>query len=203
MKFWTALAGGFTAGMVSVAAFAAEHHGEAAAGGEHSSSGLPQFDPSTYPSQIFWLAVTFVVLLIFFSKKTLPEISGVIEKRREHIQSDLDIAERLKAEAVRAQGQYESLMDGARAESTKLLADAAASAKAGADKELQAFRERSSKKLDDLDKRLAQGRKQALSDMNAIAAEIAAEAAAKIAGIKTDIKQAQTVVQSLNKKEAA
>ena len=57
--------------------------------------------------------------------------------------------------------------------------------------------------MDALEGRLNRSRQQALHDMNAIAAEIAAQAAAKIAGIETDIQQAQTVVQSLNKKEAA
>ena len=36
--------------------------------------GLPQFDPSSFPSQMFWLAVTFAILYLFFSNKTAADI---------------------------------------------------------------------------------------------------------------------------------
>ena len=52
----------------------AEHPVEAAE--EHQ--GLPQLNVHTYPSQIFWLAMMFVVLYVSFSRAILPMIGGVV-----------------------------------------------------------------------------------------------------------------------------
>ena len=43
---------------------------------EHA--GLPQMDVGTFPSQIFWLVVTFGLLFLVLSRMTLPMIAGAI-----------------------------------------------------------------------------------------------------------------------------
>lgn len=183
---------------------AAAHDAAAGGGHEAASGGLPQFDPSTFPSQLFWLAATFLLLYLFFSIKTLPAISSVLENRREHIRSDLEMAEKLKAEAERAQEAYEKLLTNAREESSQAVSNVTGAIKARAEKEQQAFREKHEHEVGALEKRIAKAKTDAMKDMTVIAAEIASEAADRIVGIKTDLKQAQSVVQSLNsKKEAA
>ena len=183
-------------------AFAAE---EAAGSGGHEekSAGLPQLDASTFPSQLLWLAVTFGILYLYYSRKALPQISSVIENRYEHIQSDLGMAESLRKEAAEAQHTYEQLMENARAEATKLMTDAEAGVRAKTEKALAGLREKGAKDMDALEKRLSQAKLQAMGDMNTIAADIASRAAEKIVGIKPDLQQAQTVVQALNRREAA
>lgn len=171
-------------------------HADAAA---HGSGGLPQFDPSSFSSQVFWLAIAFAVMYLVFSKKTLPSISGVIENRREQVQSDRDTAERLKNEAEAVLNAYEKGLGNARAEAARLTAETEADLKAAAEKSLHAFQEKAEQKMAALESRLNEGKQQAMDEMNTIAAEIAAAAAEKIVGISTDISQAKTVVQSLNK----
>lgn len=51
----------------------------------HASAGLPQMDTAWFPSQIFWLAITFGFLYVVFSKKVLPGISSTLESRRNQI----------------------------------------------------------------------------------------------------------------------
>lgn len=60
---------------------------------------MPQLDFSTFPGQIFWLAVTFVLLYIISSRLVLPRVSEVLENRNAHIAGDLDKAENMKLEA--------------------------------------------------------------------------------------------------------
>jgi len=123
-------------------------HGAAAAGHAESSAGLPQLDATTFPSQLFWLLVTFVVLYMVFKSKTLPEISGVLENRRDHINSDLETAEKLRREAEEVRQTHESGLEKARAESTKILADMQAKLKAKADKSSSEFQETATKEID-------------------------------------------------------
>lgn len=182
----------------ALAEAAGGHHGEASSGG-----GMPQMDVSTYASQLFWLAVTFLVLFVIFSKKTLPDISGVLEKRETLIRNDVEGAETMRREAEAAKEAYEQLMGDSRAQSSRLMADAAEAAKKHAEQELENFRARAAKDIAALESALAQVKADAMDDMHNIVAEVASEAASRIVGIKPDLKQAQTVVQSIKNREAA
>lgn len=175
----------------------AAHHG-GGHGHEGSSAGLPQLDASTFPSQLFWLCVAFAILYFIFSKKSLPEISGVLENRQNHIQSDLETAEKLKSDAEAAHDTYEKGLQSARDEAAKTLNDVQEKIKAKAEKQADTFRQKTEKEILALEEKLFAAKENALDDMNTIAAEIASEAAKKIVGINPDIEQAKTVVKALN-----
>ncbi|XKH35022.1 hypothetical protein ACIU1J_01600 [Azospirillum doebereinerae] len=70
---WSGVAGASLVTLTTMAgtvlAAAAEHAPDAAHGGEHASGGLPQLNPANFPTQIFWLALTFGVLYYLLSKK--------------------------------------------------------------------------------------------------------------------------------------
>jgi F-type H+-transporting ATPase subunit b len=76
---------------------------EAPAGG-----GFPPFKTETYPSQIFWLTITFVALLLIMWRVTVPRIGGVIAERKGRIQSELAKAEESRKDAERAAAAYQA-----------------------------------------------------------------------------------------------
>lgn len=51
---------------------------------------MPQFDFLSWPSQIFWLVVTFALMYLFISRIMIPEIRDVYTKR------DLKFDEKIK-----------------------------------------------------------------------------------------------------------
>lgn len=175
----------------------AAHHA-----GEHASSGLPQFDPSTYPSQLFWLAITFIVLYIVFSKSVLPALGSTIESRRDHIQSDLDTAKQMKDEAEKVHAAYEEALIEARTQASALMLKSEEKIKAKAAKKLDSLREKSLEQTQKAEVELEKAKAEAMKDMDAIAAEVASKAAEKIVGVSTDIKKAKSVVDNINKKAA-
>lgn len=179
----------------------AAHHGDAH-GADHGSAGLPQFDPSTYPSQLFWLTITFLVLYIFFAKSVLPSLGSTIESRRDHIQNDLDTAKTMKDEAEKVQAAYEEALTESRNEASALMAQSEEKIKAKAAKKLDTLRQKAADKMQDAESKIEKAKTEALKDMDAIAAEVASEAAEKIVGIKADIKKAKTVIDNINKKAA-
>lgn len=194
----------FTANIsVALAAGGASHNAKAATEHHSDAGGLPQLDFSTYASQIFWLLIFFSILYIFFAKKTLPNISSVIENRKEHIQGDLNTAQRLKDEAEEVHQAYQAALDKARKEAHKLFKTSDDEIKAKAESEQKAFYERSHQEIEATEKRIEDAKAAAMEDMNAIAAEVASEAAQKIVGISADINEAKTVVRSIHKKKAA
>lgn len=60
---------------------------------------MPQFDPTYFASQVFWLIVTFGILYLLMAKIALPRIGDILEVRQDRIAADLDRAEQLKREA--------------------------------------------------------------------------------------------------------
>ncbi len=103
--------------VTSVAAAAEEAHSEA------SSAGLPQLDPSSWPSQLFWLAVTFGVLYALMHTRFLPAIGGAIEERRDRIADDLDKASEFKREAEEAEDAYNQALADAKAKAQGIAAE--------------------------------------------------------------------------------
>ncbi len=66
--------------------------GAAGHGGGHAV-GMPQLDFSTWPNQIFWLAVTLVVIYFVLTRVALPRIGAVLAERSSTITNDLAAAE--------------------------------------------------------------------------------------------------------------
>lgn len=95
----------------------AEHAADAAA------PGMPQLDFSTFPNQIFWLAVALVALYLILSRIALPRIGGVLAERAGTITNDLAAAEDLKLKAIEAEAAYEKALADARSEAAKIVAE--------------------------------------------------------------------------------
>src|SRR5262249_60273266 len=73
--------------------------------------------------QLFWLVVTFGLLLLLMAKIGLPRVSGVIEARRKRIDDDLGRATQLKAEAEAVLAAYQQTLASARAQAQAAVKD--------------------------------------------------------------------------------
>jgi F-type H+-transporting ATPase subunit b len=132
---------------------------EAVAGAaEHAEkTGLPQLNFDTFPNQIFWLAVTLVVIYLVLSRVALPRIGGVLAERIGTITNDLAAAEEFKQKAVQAEKAYNDALATARGEAAKIVAAAKADiqkdldvATAKADAEIAAKAVESEKKITEI-----------------------------------------------------
>ncbi len=105
---------------LAVAAIAetAAPHGE-----EVSSGGLPQMDVSTFPSQLFWLAVTFTCLFFAMRLSIIPRLGGIIEERKDRLADDLDQAAEFKQQSEDAQTAYEQALSQARAKAQNIAGE--------------------------------------------------------------------------------
>ncbi len=172
--------------------------------GHHDEvQGLPQLDGSTYPSQIFWLLVTFALMYLPFRFKVLPDLSGVIERRREQIEGDLISAKNLKIEAENVHAAYETIVREARDKSSYLFTRAEEKIKEQEKASYAEFYAHAAKDIADAEEEIADATQKALATVNDVAAEVAAAAAEKLVGIKTDKKKAISVIETIGKKKAA
>ena len=85
--------------------------------------GFPPFDTTTFPSQLFWLAVTFAFLFTVLWRVAGPRINGAITNRRGVINSAIAEAGKARAEAEAAQAAYEQALAAARARANALAED--------------------------------------------------------------------------------
>ena len=54
---------------------------------------FPPFDTKTFPSQLVWLAISFVLLYVLMAKVALPRIGAIFEQRSKRISGDLKSAQ--------------------------------------------------------------------------------------------------------------
>ncbi|MBA76191.1 MAG: F0F1 ATP synthase subunit B' [Tistrella sp.] len=147
---------------------------------------MPQFEPSTFASQIFWLVVSFGLLYLLMSKIALPRIADILEVRQDRIAADLDRAEALKREAEEARAAYEAALANARAEAQKLLEQAGEQAQAEAQRQLDALDERLAAKVREAEAAVAAAKADAMADLASLATETSEAATAKLAGAPVD-----------------
>lgn len=175
-----------------------------AAGDKHAEvEGLPQLDFTTYTQQLFWMLIIFAFLYVVFAKKTLPDISGVIQNRKNHIDSDLDTAEKLTAEADTVQDTYQSGLSTSQEKAQAEIQKVETDMKVKAEKAANDFRVRSEAEVQKAEANILKAQNTAMDDMNMIAAEAASAAVAKIIGGKSDIDAARSIIESLNGKAKA
>ena len=185
LTFSAAFAGASVAALSSTAVLAA---GDAQGGGT-----LPQLDIGTFPTQVFWLFVTFIVLYIAMTKVAIPRIEYVLEERHSRIAEDLDKAEKLKADAEEVQANYEKALADARASAQKHVGEAQdeasqKNAKAEAEADAAAVA-----KVKDAEARIEAARSEALANVKDVVSEVAGDAVAKLVGVKvtkTDLNKA-------------
>lgn len=176
------------AGMTMLAAAAAETATQAAqaatqaAEAAHKGGGLPQLNAETFTPQLFWLVLTYLVLLFVLAKIALPRIGEVLEERSERISRDLAAAQRLKAETDQALADYEKALADARAKASTIaketrerIASETEAKKAGVEKTIAA-------KLAEAEKRIAETKSKALAAVNDIAVDTAGAVVAKLTG---------------------
>ena len=72
-----------------------------------SAEGMPQFNAYTFPTQLFWLIITFLLLYFFISLLILPRIRDNLRLRKNKISNDLERAELIKHEIEKIRQEYD------------------------------------------------------------------------------------------------
>ena len=152
-----------------------------APGGSHKKA-FPPFQPDTFVSQLFWLAITFAALYLLASRLVLPRIGGIIEARSKRIEDDLAEAQRLKTEADAANAVYETSLTDARTRAQALANAAREEQAAQAERTRKALEAQLNGKLAEAEKTIAATKMAAMSNVRAIAVEAASAIVKRLIG---------------------
>ncbi len=147
---------------------------------------MPQFDPTFYAPQLFWLLVTFVVLYILMSTLAMPKIGAVLEDRQRKIDDNLDKAAKLKAEAEAAIAAYEQALAESRAEAQKILRESADALARQSEAKQKELGDRLAAQIKAGEARIGAAKEQALAHVRDVAVDVAKSAAGKLTGVTLD-----------------
>jgi F-type H+-transporting ATPase subunit b len=145
---------------------------------------MPQLESWHFLPQLVWLAISFALLYLVMAFVALPRIGGVLAKRKEKIETDLDAAERARAEAGEALQAYEASLAGAREESHRLIGEAAHDAAKTAEARNHELGQAIARQIEEAGAAVAAAKDEAMEHLTAMAAEAAREATAKLIGVE-------------------
>jgi len=148
--------------------------------------GMPQLDFATFPNQIFWLVVSFVVLYFIISRIYLPRIGGVLEDRQNAIANDLNQAAELKQKAQDAETAYHAALAEARTEAHRIADEAKAVIKKDVEAAIAKAEIEISAKTAESEIRIKEIRSNALKSIEEVANTTAPEVVAAILPSATD-----------------
>ena len=170
---------------------------------ENDNIGFPQLKAKTYPSQVFWLFVSFALLYALMSKIALPRVGEVLDTRRSHKENDLKRAEQLQEEATKVKAAYEAAIAKAQAEAQDAQRAAEQEVAEKIAEETAKFAETARKRVATAEQNIARAKEDALASLADISADVAADMVNKVAGVQVGKAEARKAVNEIMQKEAA
>jgi len=150
-----------------------------APGGQHE---FPPFQAENFPSELVWLALTFVLLYVLMSRIALPRIGAIFEARAKRIADDIAAARAAKERSDAAHAAYEKSLADARARAQAIAAETHAKQAADAEAANKRLEAELHEKLAAAEKSIAATRSAAMGNVAGIAADTASAIVERLIG---------------------
>ena len=141
---------------------------------------MPQLDPSSYASQLFWLALCFIPLYWLMASVVLPRISAVLKQREDVIESDLNAAKTMQEEAEDFTLSIDESLDKARSQSATLVKEAKDSVESDRTQKFEALDKELHVKINNADQQLNKQRQTALDNIDSIVTDLTPQVVSKL-----------------------
>jgi len=144
---------------------------------------FPPFDKETFPSQLFWLVICFVLLYLLTARLVQPRVAGIIDGRKNRIAGDLAEASRFKTESEQAMAAYEKALADARARAQTIASETRDRLQAEAERNRKSLEEQLNGRLAAAEKEIAATKTAAMANVRGIATEAAAAIVTRLTGV--------------------
>jgi F-type H+-transporting ATPase subunit b len=144
---------------------------------------MPQLDLATFPTQLFWLAITFIALLLLMAKVGLPRVDAAIEARRRRIDDDLARAAQMKTDAEGAIAAYQRTLAAARGQAQAAIKEATERLAAEAAERQRQLADLMAERTRAAEREIAAAKEQAFSEIRGVAVELAGSITQKLTGV--------------------
>jgi F-type H+-transporting ATPase subunit b len=157
-------------------------------GAREGHSAFPPFQSEHFPSQLLWLAVTFVLLYVLMSRVALPRIGAIFAERSKRIADDLAAAHSFKERSEAAGAAYQKALADARARAHSIAAETREKQAVEAEATNKRLEAELHERLAAAEQSIAATRTAAMGNVGSIAAETAAAIVERLIG-KTPSQQ--------------
>jgi F-type H+-transporting ATPase subunit b len=152
--------------------------------------------PYIFASQFFWLAVVFGTIFFVIGRGMLPKIQATIDARDARIAEDLAGAERARAEASETEAAYRARMDEGRAEALRLTQASKQETMRETETRIKAADVEIAAKTKAAEDRIREASGAAMKEIETVAAELAQDLVAKLAGVTVTQDRAAAAVKA-------
>lgn len=152
------------------------------------------------PLNLLFTVLNLLVLFVLMKKFLYKPVLGVIEKRKELINSQFKQAEEAKAEAKDLKEQYENYLSDAKGQGEKIVKEAKVQAQMESDKILEAADQKAKQMVEDAKKAGAQEREKVMKETETEIAKLAVLAATKIVSQASTEKSDDAIYNEFLKK---
>ena len=155
---------------------------------------MPHLNPAYYPTQLFWLAVTFIILYFVMWKVVMPRIADVLQDRQQRMDGDLEKAQKLRDDAAAVLEAYETTIADGRAQAQTILRKASEQAAAEADARQATLREQLTKQTDEAEVRIKAASEAAMLNIRSVAVDAAQAAVQRLGEASVTQEEAERAV---------
>jgi F-type H+-transporting ATPase subunit b len=156
---------------------------------------MPQLDPSSFFSQIFWLVISFSVLYFFVASFLVPKITKIFKERESRISSALQSAEQARNEAVKIESDYKSKLAYTRKTTALNIAEALNEITKNSKKQMEETEKELKIKLQNSEKELAKFRISAREEIRQVIVQTVQLAAKKFIGIEASTNKIESLIR--------
>lgn len=155
---------------------------------------MPQLDPSSFSSQLFWLVASMAVMYAALRWKILPALLGILDAREAAREGDLSRAHAMKEEAEAVKAAYEQAMSEAHRRAQALFAEAEAKNAQALEQSLAALTRESAQQTAQAERKLADAKSAAMQALLPEAAGLASAIVEKLTHMKPERARAEAAV---------
>tara|TARA_B100001250_G_scaffold328212_1_gene292655 strand:+ start:1080 stop:1670 length:591 start_codon:yes stop_codon:yes gene_type:complete len=162
--------------------------------------GMPQLNPEFWISQIFWLILTFGILLVVLSKLILPKISNNIETRRSQILENIETAEKQRLESENKIKEFEKIINKSNTEAKNYFNSARQKILKDIDKKRESLEIEINKEIEIAEKEILDLKKSAYEKIHKIAVETSSDLIKQLIDADVNNSNISAIVEDLYKK---
>ncbi len=163
---------------------------------------MPQLDLSTFPTQLIWLAITFIALYLVMVTMGLPRVGGILAARKSRLEGDLEKATQAKNEAEAVIAAYEKALAEARQQAQITLRETVEALNAKSAERQRKVAEELAQETAAAERRIEDAKRKALGSLRDVAVEVTRAASEKLTGTALDAGRAGTAVDAVMREHA-
>ena len=169
----------------------------ASGGAEHGGGGgLPQLNPGTFATQLFWLVVSFLTLYFMLFGVALPRVEEVLNAREGRISWDITKADEIRNESNAILAATDRMLERTRAQAQEIVARTSGQGHASGKMLMDRFDIELSRRTREAENRILTAKNAALSELDRTATDLAQEVATRLAGIDVDRSRVTEAVKA-------